>query len=231
MIEQFIKEVELQFRRLVLPALVPIYASNPNGPSKPDQVGTGFLIESTSRPMLVTAKHTLFGHDGSEEAGEKALRKDEKWVYFGDVDSQIHSVGDRDIACVYVDELKNHPCLMLDSLQSTSASPITFGGFLSRDFKRQGDVLSSKPYVFSGVSEEVPCGLIGLQYQRSNVRSSGNEMRQTAPQPRGLSGGPMSSSSKLALGQVGVVGVFTEQSDGTARGEPLQYLRHILMNC
>jgi hypothetical protein len=228
--EQYMKEVERQFSRLVLPLLVPLYASNGRDPSNPDQIGTGFLLEQNSRPMLITAKHTLFGHDGKEEAGEKAFRHNEDWIYVGDVDSDVFSANGRDIACFYADELADRPSLNSYNIQTAPASLITIGGYLARDFKRGDGILRPKPFTFTGVSEGVLNGLIGLQYQRSSVKSTTNEMRQTAPIPQGLSGGPMLDAAKLAFGQVGLVGVFTEQDSGTARGEPSTYLQQILAN-
>lgn len=178
--------------------------------------------------MLVTAKHTLFGQDGKDEAGEKAFHADGKWVYVGDVNSEVYCVKDHDIACFYAGQLADRPCMEICNINTTPSSPITIGGWLARDFKRPGATLQPKPYIFTGASEETADGLISLQYRRSKVKSINNEMLQTAPIPRGLSGGPMLNSARLALGQVSLVGVFTEQDGGSARGEPSAVLEQLL---
>ena len=220
--------VEENFAKIVLPTLVPIYESNTRDATRPDQVGTGFILRYKSRPMLVTAKHTLFGHDGKDDAGEKAFRAGEDWVYVGEIDGEVFSAKDRDIACFYADRLADRPCLESCNLHTAPSSPITIGGYLARDFKRTGETLKPKPYTYTGVSEKAADGLIGLQYRRSKVKSTASEMLQTAPIPRGLSGGPMLNSAKLAVGQVSLVGVFTEQDYGSARGEPSAVLQQIL---
>jgi hypothetical protein len=51
------------FTSLVKPSLVAIYVSHKMKPENPVQVGTGFLIARCSRPVLVTAKHTLRGKE------------------------------------------------------------------------------------------------------------------------------------------------------------------------
>lgn len=228
MIEKCIELIGENIARIVQPTLVPIYASNAKDPTLPDQVGTGFILSHNSRPMLVTAKHTLFGHDGKDEAGEKAFCADGNWVYVGDVNSEVYFAKDRDIACFYADQLAGRPCLEICNISTTPSSPITIGGWLARDFKRPGATLQPKPFIFTGTSEEIADGLLSLQYRRSKVKSINSEMLQTAPIPRGLSGGPMLNSARLALGQVSLVGVFTEQDDGSARGEPSAALKQLL---
>jgi hypothetical protein len=228
MIEQYMQLVEENFAKTVLPTLVPIYESNAQDATRPDQIGTGFILSYNSRPVLVTAKHTIFGHDGKDSVGEKAFRVGENWVYVGDVDSEVFFAKDRDIACFYSDQLVGRPYLETYNISTAPSSPITIGGYLARDFKRTGETLKPKPYTFTGASEKTADGLIGLQYRRSKVKSTASEMVQTAPIPRGLSGGPMLNSAKLALGQVSLVGVFTEQDCGSARGESSAVLQQIL---
>lgn len=165
---------------------------------------------------------------GEDEAGEKAFHVNGNWVYVGDVDSNVYRANERDIACFYADQLAGRPCLEISNISTAPSSPITIGGWLARDFKRPGATLQPKPYIFTGASEETADGLIGLQYRRSKVKSITSEMLQTAPIPRGLSGGPMLNSARLAPGQVSLVGVFTEQEGGTARGEPSAVLQQLL---
>jgi hypothetical protein len=57
--------------RLVFPALVAIY-QRPGGSDKATvQSGTGFLINLHERPVLVTARHTLFGRRFDEDPWTK----------------------------------------------------------------------------------------------------------------------------------------------------------------
>ncbi|MDF1687887.1 MAG: hypothetical protein P1U50_13950 [Parvibaculaceae bacterium] len=220
--------VAQQFTCLVLPTLVPIYKSKDQDASQPDQIGTGFILKHNSRPMLITAKHTLVGHDGNDDASGKAFFNNGKWVYVGDDGSKVFQSPDHDIACFYADTLADRPCLESRNIETTDAKLITIGGYLARDFKRADATLQPKPYIFTNLSAEVSGGLVGLQYRRSKVKSTNRKLPQTAPIPRGLSGGPMLNSLRLVQGHVSLVGVFTEQDSGTARGEPSTVLQQIL---
>jgi hypothetical protein len=56
--QKHLRVVRSEAGRLVLPSLVPIYTKLSG--KKPDQTGTGFLIDHRGRPLLVTAAHCLF---------------------------------------------------------------------------------------------------------------------------------------------------------------------------
>jgi hypothetical protein len=62
-------------KKLVQPHLVAIYSDRrlANGTTKPDQIGTGFLVSWRDYPTLVTAKHTLYGANGSEDPRRKKV--------------------------------------------------------------------------------------------------------------------------------------------------------------
>ena len=214
-------DVASSFVTCVLPSLVAIYASHHLKPEAPVQVGTGILISHKSRPVLVTARHVLRGHNFDEEPAEKAFHIDGRWVYVGDGPRSLFEAKDRDLAAFYADEFKFRPLLPPPAVTAANetANVITIGGFLARDFKRDGGVLQPKPWIYSNKSVRDENGMVGLLYpKRHNVESNtGDAIFNSIP--RGLSGGPMLNTVNLLNANVAIVGVFTEQSDGTARGE------------
>jgi len=72
MLEHF-KRVKANALALVTPHLVAIYQEATLPRVKTEQVGAGFLIKHKHRPVLITAKHTLYGHDGNEDPWAKAI--------------------------------------------------------------------------------------------------------------------------------------------------------------
>src|SRR4051794_37865066 len=86
------------------------------------------------------------------------------------------------------------------------------GGFLARDFKRQGDTLKPAPRVYTNVGIPVGAGLVGLRHpKRRNVNSMTREAAVT-PLPSGLSGGPMLDTIELIKGKISIVGVLSNRT-------------------
>lgn len=202
------------FGRLVLPSLVAVYASKLDRPGVPDQVGSAFLIKHRDRPLLVTAKHVLWGQNLDEDPGEKALMINGGWVYIGDNGRKLNPSPTLDLVVTYIEEAAERKCLALETLCDTDRVPkfASFGGYLARDFKRsqaQG-VLKPSPLVFSDVTVGMASGKIGIKYsKRNNVDNQGNSVINSIP--RGLSGGPILDTLELLKGTVRIVGVFTDQ--------------------
>lgn len=213
-------EVVDKFGKLVQPSLVAIYASHHRKGENPVQVGTGFLMEHSSKPVLVTAAHTLWGKSGKEDPGEKAFWLGTSWGYIGDGCGGRSILRFRDIAILRADELRHRPQIPITCLEPSPSEILTFGGYLARDFKRRGGVLSPAPLSYTGKQISVRGGLVGIPYifRKSYLSSNGQRIR--ASEPRGLSGGPMVDTAELINGRIRLTGVFTEQSHGTARGEP-----------
>ncbi|GEM_PF-1958799 len=218
------------FTSLIKPSLVAIYVSHKTKPENPVQVGTGFLIARCSRPVLITAKHTLRGENLKEDPGDKAVHVDGSWVYIGDGKRTIVEPKDRDLAVAYMDEFRLDQCLALSHLSSQVQSPkiVTIGGFIARDFRRRGNTLLPAPYIYSSVGVVVDAGLVGLRYpKRRNVDTKTSKAGVTS-RPSGLSGCPMVDTIKLIKGTVSVVGVFTDQKNGKAWGEDANILQTAL---
>lgn len=223
-------KVKSAFQSHVQPSLVALYASHHLKPEAPVQVGTGFLIEHQSRPVMITAKHVLRGHDLNEPPGEKAFHSDGKWVYVGDGSRCLFEAKDRDLTAFYADEVKSRPLLPAPAASRRQGVEeiITIGGFLSRDFKRHDDHLKPKPWIYSNKCAGNDNGIVSLLYpKRHNIASETGEAAFNSI-PRGLSGGPMLDTVSLLRGIVEIVGIFTEQSDGVGRGECASCISSVL---
>jgi len=219
------------FKRLVMPSVVPIYDSlSENRADMPRQVGSGFLVAHHSRPVLITAKHTLRGRTFSEGPGDKAVHVDGRWVYIGDGIRTIVEPTDRDVVMTYMDEFDLGRCLT-ESTVSAKDFPskiITLGGFLARDFKRDGATLRPAPFIYTNVAISIGAGLVGLRYpKRRNVDTKTSNAVVTSV-PSGLSGCPLVDTLELLKGSVRVVGVFTEQDNGQARGEDATVIQQVM---
>lgn len=217
--------VSFNFGRLIQPSLVALYGSHHFRPQNPVQVGTGFVIRYSDKTVVVTAAHTLWGHDGKEEPGEKAFLASGKLTYVGDCGGQV--IRCRDIAIFVAEPLGSRRHIPYGSIQQNQAKMITIGGYLARDFRRGHGCLMPAPWIHTDQRVPVAQDLVGLRYTSKVVRQ-GNGKRVRPPSPSGLSGGPMIDAVQLALGGISVVGVFTEQSHGTARGEPSILLKEML---
>lgn len=191
----------------------------------PVQIGTGFLIKYFDKSVVVTAARTLWGQNGKEQPGEKAFLANGKLTYVGDCGGQIITC--RDIAIFVAEPLGSRRQIPYESLQQTQAKIITIGGYLARDFKRVHGGLMPAPWIHTDQRVPVAQDLVGLRYTSKVVRQ-GNHKRVRPPIPSGLSGGPMIDAVQLALGRTRIVGVLTEQSHGTARGEPSFLLKELL---
>ena len=228
-----IKSVITALKRHVLPSLVAIYDSHHVNPGNPVQVGTGFLLTHKSRPVLVTARHVLEGHNRDKSPAEMAFHVDGKWAYVGDGNGSrylYYGAEGRDLVAFYADELGQRPLLPAPaaSVRADGVRVIAICGYLSRDFKRPGDQLKPQPLIHIDKFVGRKNGILSILYtKRRNVDSDTGE-RKVSPKPKGLSGGPMLNSVSLLKGTVEIVGVFTEQSDGVGRGECATHIANIL---
>ena len=218
--------------RLVFSALVAIY-ERPGGSDRATfQTGTGFLINLRGRPVLVTARHTLFGPRFDEDPWTKHI------VFQGRLRGLFELKADKihhlrhDLAALYVDELGlsgSVPTSCL-SLANTTFPLVSIYGFLGRDFRRQLSVglLKPQPYLYANLRARVASGYVGMLYPKSKNVDPRTGNRVQAPRPEGLSGGPMLDTIRLSFGIVRVVGVFTEQRNGLGLGESADKLCYLL---
>jgi hypothetical protein len=72
---------------LVQPYLAAIYENTDPG-DKIDQVGSGFFAAYENCPILITAKHVLYGHSGNEDPSEKLIFVAGKLEKIGDISSK-----------------------------------------------------------------------------------------------------------------------------------------------
>lgn len=212
-------EIAANFQSLVQPSTIAIYASNASRPDTPVQVGTGLLTRRQSRPVLITAKHVLRGHALNEDPAEKAVQISGHWVYVGDGSRELVEPTGRDLSVMFMDEFGLCQCLQSPSSPPPDFRIITMGGYLSRDFKRSENTLRPAPRIYTNVALSAAPGMIGLRHpKRRNVNTS-TGASAVSPTPRGLSGGPMVDSLALLKGAVVLLGILTEMSNGSARGE------------
>src|SRR6516225_1216773 len=102
--QEVLNEASAHAERLVTPPLVEIYGWCKG--SAPHQSGTGFLVNHGERPMLVTARHVLYGHEDDEHPLTK-------YVWFNGDLRQLSKLRfktvlhdrNNDLAAIYADEL------------------------------------------------------------------------------------------------------------------------------
>jgi hypothetical protein len=181
----------------------------------PEQVGTAFLTIWNGKPLLVTAKHTLFGKSYNENPLAKQVHLDGDLRTLGELsDSAIADDHDVDVAITHVRGFDITRCLPYTALQFDVPLPsaITLVGFLARDFHRSKieATVMPKPYCYTNVQVDVGPQRIGIKYTNRAIATDTRRNEQ-APIPRGLSGTLMVSSPALLLGQIKVLGVFTEE--------------------
>ena len=224
------REVGTQFERLVKPSLVPIYAAHDRRPEIPKQVGTGFLVEHLNRPVLVTAKHTLYGASFKEPPGTKFVHIDRRFIYIGDNNRTLLEADHHDIAACYMDEYPLTRCIRseLYSCIINDTKLITICGFLANKFNRNKTALKPTPFIYTNVSKSSEMAIACVRYTRRKNIDTLSGKPAFSPLPRGLSGGPMLDTEALFTGMVRVVGVLTEQSEGEARGVSHNVLRSLL---
>ena len=223
-------DIKSAFKCHALKSLVPIYASHHKESGNPVQVGTGFLLEHNSRPVLFTAAHVLYGHDFDDGLNDKAFHVDGNFAYVDNGSRCLSWTKDPDIAAFYADEFKSSHFLPAPaaSAKADGVKFITMGGFLAREFKRNGNCLKPKPWIYTNKFAKYDNGIVSFLYpKRHNVESETGEAIVSS-KPRGLSGGPMLNTVSLLMGKVEIIGVFTEQSDGVARGECASHIASIL---
>ena len=142
LVQQAMRRVSENANRLVLPAIVAIY-DRPNGSDRATkQIGTGFCINWHERPVLVTARHTLYGHRYDEEPEDPSTKH---IAFHGRLRSlselRTREVGflvGHDLAAVFVDELELAASLPMSCLLPTEAACrlVSIYGLLSRGFRR-----------------------------------------------------------------------------------------------
>ena len=223
---EYFTKIKTNSLELLQPHLVAVYLQTAEPKVKTQQVGTGFLVRHKDRPVLVTAKHTLYGKKGDENPGEKAIVVAGALTMIGRlrshevVQDKIH-----DIAAIYVDEFDLERCLPLSSLSSVVSAPkfVTIHGFLARDFNldRAEDVLKPAPWTYTNSRKDHGSGYVGLFYPKSQNRNTDSGKKVMAPRPEGLSGCPMLDGEKLAEREISIIGVFTDlpEGQGMAFGE------------
>ncbi len=85
-------------------------------------------------------------------------------------------------------------------------------------------MLGPKLFLYTNVGVAVGSGLVGLRYtHRRNINTTSG-LSSVTPVPSGLSGCPMVDTVGLIRGEVRIVGVLTEQSNGQARGEDVAHV-------
>lgn len=222
----FLVKAGVHADRQVTPSLVPI-CTRPGGSDRATyQSGTGFLINYRGRPVLVTARHVLYGHKFDEYPFTKSIVFNGRLRELFELGSQeVLQDLNNDLAAVYADELGLPECLPMSCLSSGEATCelITINGLLSRDFRRKlsdGSIMP-RPYRVTNERAAWKPGYTGLRYPKSkNIDARTRKIVQAA-RPAGMSGAPMLDTKKLGTGIVEVVGVFTdyEQEKGLAFGE------------
>lgn len=211
------------FHLKIQPSLVAIYADHPHRPGIVNQVGTGYLLRHQDRPVIVTAMHTLFGASNTEDPGGKSFFWNGELHYIGANAREIFREMHFDIAAFFADELATKPQLSISSivLPATSIPLITIGGYLARDFKRNGSVLKPAVRIHTDIrlSASKGQGLVALRYTKRRNKNSYSRVRlQAAPVPSGLSGGPMLDSFSLLTCEPKIIGTFTDLKNGEAFG-------------
>lgn len=207
--DKFVEAVRDAAEGFVQPSLIAIYGD------RPDQIGTGFLTVWNAKPLLVTAKHVLFGHKFDEDPLKKLVHVGDGLEAIGALKaSAIADNQELDLAAVHITGFPVDLCLAYTALRFDEAPPgsMSITGFLARDFRRSKEesTLRPKPYLYTGTTKQLAGGLIGINHERRG-RATGTEKVEMAPIPRGLSGTAMVSSTALLRNKVEIFGVFTEQ--------------------
>jgi len=235
MVDELVKCVADQSEKLVQPSLVAIYAENING--KPDQIGTGFLLLHNERPLLVTAKHVLYGHNFDEDPTEKLLFLEGELVHISESGvNEICSAKDHDIAAFYADCIEKNRCLTkyrFHSNQVSKLAVLTIHGYLSRDFKRDGETLRPAPRLYTDKIVDYEEGYVAISYPKNRAKKTDTGERVMTAIPRGMSGCPILNSTGLYKGEIEIAGVFTDHlsEKGVSFGEHVDKLKALLAKC
>lgn len=226
--DEFIAHVPDAAAEFVQPYLLPIYDD------VPDQIGTGFLTVWNGRPLLVTAKHVLYGHGFDENPMSKLIFL---WGTLNTIEemaeSQIIHDERMDVAILHIKSIPLERCLPYTCLKFETAPPeaLSIMGFLERDFRRSkaDSTLAPKPYIYTGKSMPIDHEHLGISHWRRG-RTTATGAVEFAPIPRGLSGTLMVSATALLTDKVQVFGVFTEEKleHGYVFGSHINALKPLL---
>ena len=161
----FVEVVPEAAAELVQPYLIAIYDE------RPDQIGTGFLTVWNGKPLLVTAKHVLFGHKFDEDPLKKQVHVGDGLKAIGELKaSRIVENQELDLAAVHITGFPLDRCLPYTALHFDEAPPKTLSiiGFLARDFRRSKEesVLRPKPHLYTGKTKELDPKHIGIVHPR-----------------------------------------------------------------
>ena len=194
---------------LLQPFLVAIYDEKPN------QIGTGFLTLWNARATLITAKHVLFGHQFNEEPFDKNVFVGGQLLPLSEIAlSNVVENTEFDIAMLHLDRFLISDCLPYTALMPEGPPPsmVTIARFLSRDFRRAASEskLAPSPYSYTNKTVEADVNHVAVLYTNRGISTKSLE-RELTPIPRGLSGTAMVSVPSLLLGEVKVIGVFTDE--------------------
>jgi hypothetical protein len=219
-IEHF-RKIKANSSALVQPYLVAIYREVR---VKIEQIGTGFLVNNNGCAILITARHTLFGHDGDETPCEKSVFVGGSLKTLGYLTSGgIVCVDEHDLAAVRVQEFGLENCLPLGCFCDALPKVVTIHGYLARDFRRAKKLglLRPAPRVYTNSRIDIEPGYIALRHPKGRNRNTDSGEKVMAARPSGMSGCPMLDGDKLAENNLSIVGVFTDycRERGVAFGE------------
>lgn len=226
-------DVADNFKHIIAPSLVAIYAPHDSRSGLIFQTGTGYLVRHNDRPVVITALHTLYGENGTDDPAEKSFFWHGKLHRVGNPPRDVYKVADFDIAAFYADELAAKP--QLDprwlAMPRHPIPYISLGGYLARDFKRSGAGLNPAPRTHTDkrVASTKGLGFVSVRYtRRRNLDTFIGQRIQAAPRPKGLSGCPMIDSLSLLDGQPRIIGMFTDLVNGEAFGPSSHVTQAIL---
>lgn len=231
----YFKQIASNSQRLVQPNLVAIYREVSAPRVKTEQVGTGFLVAHRGRRVLITAKHTLYGHDDDEDPGDKAIMAAGALTKIRNLRSpDIFPDVRYDIAGLFVDEFDSRECFQSSCICANDAPPklVSIHGYLARDFhlNKREELLRPAPLIYTNSWKAYGAGYVGLRYPIGRNRNTSSGEKVAAPLPRGMSGCPMLVGEKLAVNQVDIIGVFTDyhREEGAAFGESSRKIVELL---
>jgi hypothetical protein len=211
--------------RLIFPNSRAIYV--PFDERRVNQVGTGIVFRDEQRRVLVTAKHCLFGHDGGEPPGDKAILIEG----FGlrrvadMLSGEVAHSSAFDVAAFEIAGLPAHVGFDRDTLPGRTEQPghVTVCGYLAKDFIRSlaRNELAPRPMLSSNTGVAMNRHYIGMKYEKRRNIDGKTGKRAVAPKPSGLSGGPMLDSAALIEGRAQIAGLLTDKppDKGIAYGE------------
>jgi hypothetical protein len=200
---------------LVQPSLVAIYDEKAEPQIRTEQIGTGFLVRCGGRPVVVTAKHVLYGHLYDEDPAEKAVFVEGSLKKLAQLNSiQFIKAKEHDLTLFYANEFDLQRCLPPSVFEPAGyeLAMVTIHGFLARDFRRdrRTGILKPAPRMYTNIRVDLGEGYVALRYPKSRNRSTDTGTKVMAARPSGMSGCPMLDTLGLAERVVRVAGVFTD---------------------